>query len=208
MPPREASAPGSIGKKRPVSCRKSLSCLRVTPGSTTQSRSSALTAITLFMREQSSDTPPCGALTWPSSDEPIPKGTIGASRLAQIFTRSITSSRDFGEHHRVRRLVLEPGQGVAMGLANRLRGGEAIAESRRQIGVEGGDGLGRQAAVALADGGKGVCHGFAPLVPAGDKDRRAGAAWLVKLPKWAAPATALRRSRTGGGAADFRKGAG
>ena len=92
MPPIEASAPGSIGKKSPVSCRCSLSCLRVTPGSTTQSRSSELTASTAFIREQSSETPPCGALTWPSSDVPTPKGTIGASCLAQSFTRSITSS--------------------------------------------------------------------------------------------------------------------
>src|SRR3984957_14339998 len=92
MPPSEASAPGSIGKNKPLSRRCSLSCLRVTPGSTTQSRSSALTARTLFMRERSSETPPCGALTWPSSDEPIPKGTIGASWRAQSLVRSITSS--------------------------------------------------------------------------------------------------------------------
>ena len=168
-----------------------------------------MTARTLFIREQSSDTPPCGALTWPSSDEPMPNGTIGASCLAQSFTRSITSSLRFGEHDRVRRLVLEPGQGMAVRLADRLGGGEAVAESRGEIGVERGDGLGREAAFALADGGKGVCHGFAPFGSCGRaKIRRAGAAWLVKLPKWAAPATALRRSRTGGGAADFRKGAG
>ena len=92
MPPREASAPGSMGKKSPLSRRCSLSCLRVTPGSTAQSRSSALTARTLFMRERSSETPPCGALTWPSSEEPTPNGTIGASCRAQSLTRSITSS--------------------------------------------------------------------------------------------------------------------
>src|SRR3546814_6667121 len=39
MPPIEASAPGSIGKNRPVSRRYSLSCLRRTPGCTTTSRS-------------------------------------------------------------------------------------------------------------------------------------------------------------------------
>src|SRR5277367_1220388 len=92
MPPSEASAPGSIGKKSPLSRRCSLSCFLVTPGSTTQSRSSALTARTLFMRERSSETPPWGALTWPSSEEPTPNGTIGASCRAQSLARSMTSS--------------------------------------------------------------------------------------------------------------------
>ena len=46
------------------------------------------------MREQSSETPPCGALTWPSSEVPTPNGTIGASCLAQSFTTSVTSSLD------------------------------------------------------------------------------------------------------------------
>ena len=40
--------PGSIGKNRPLSRRCRLSSLRVTPASTTQSRSSAWTAITAF----------------------------------------------------------------------------------------------------------------------------------------------------------------
>ncbi len=45
------------------------------------------------MRVQSSETPPCSALTWPSSEVPAPKGTIGASWAAQMRTASITSSR-------------------------------------------------------------------------------------------------------------------
>ena len=111
-----------------------------------------MTARIVFIRERSSDTPPCGALTWPSSDEPVPNGTIGASCRAQSFTRSITSSRDLGEHDRVRRLVLEPGQRVAVLAADRLGGGEAIAEARGEVGVEGGDGFRREPALALADG--------------------------------------------------------
>ena len=104
------------------------------------------------MRERSSETPPCAALTWPSSDEPTPNGTTGASCRAQSLTRSITSSFELGEHHRVRRLVLEPGQRVAMRLADRLRGGEAVAEAGGEIGVERGDRVAREAALALADG--------------------------------------------------------
>ena len=72
MPPIEASAPGSIGKKRPVARMYSLSCLRVTPGWTTTSRSASLTVSTLFMRERSSEMPPLGALIWPSSEVPVP----------------------------------------------------------------------------------------------------------------------------------------
>src|SRR5580658_5877896 len=107
MPPSEASAPGSIGKKRPLSRRCSLSCLRVTPGSTTQSRSSALTVVTAFMRVRSSETPPSGA-ELDEVDHVVP---------------------GFGEHHRVWGLVLKPGQGVPVRLADRLGGGEAVAEA-------------------------------------------------------------------------------
>ena len=55
------------------------------------------------------------------------------------------------EHHRVGRLVLKPGQGVPVRLADRLGGGEAIAEAGGEIGIERSDRLARETAVALAD---------------------------------------------------------
>src|SRR5215813_2921848 len=91
MPPSEASAPGSSGKNRPWSRKCSLSCLRVMPGSTTQSRSCAFTASTRFMSRKSIDTPPYGALMWPSSEVPVPKGMTGTRSLAQMRTMSCTS---------------------------------------------------------------------------------------------------------------------
>ena len=57
----------------------------------------------------------------------------------------------FGEDHGVGRLVLEPGQGMPVRLANRLGGGEAIAEAGGEVGIERGDRVGREAALALAD---------------------------------------------------------
>ena len=73
------------------------------------------------------------------------------------------------EYDRVRRLVLEPGQRVPMRLADRLRGGKAIAESGGEIGVERTDGLGGQAAFALAHGEFG--HGaFTPFLHEARKD--------------------------------------
>src|SRR6476620_6775743 len=92
MPPSDASAPGSSGKNRPWSRRCSLSCLRVMPGSTTQSRSCAFTASTLFMSRKSTDTPPKGALMWPSSEVPVPKGITGTRCAAQMRTIAWTSA--------------------------------------------------------------------------------------------------------------------
>ena len=92
MPPSEASAPGSIGKNSPLSRKCSLSALRVMPGSMTQSRSSACTASTRFMSRKSRQMPPRGALTWPSSDVPVPKATTGTRCLAHSRTISCTSS--------------------------------------------------------------------------------------------------------------------
>ena len=77
MPPIDASAPGSIGKKRPVCRISSLSAFRVTPACTVASRSSACTASTLFIWLMSMHTPPWIASTWPSSDVPTPYGMIG-----------------------------------------------------------------------------------------------------------------------------------
>ena len=53
MPPKEASAPGSTGKKRPVPFRASFKALRVRPGSTTQEKSWGLTSRTRFIRLRS-----------------------------------------------------------------------------------------------------------------------------------------------------------
>ena len=78
-----------------------------------------------------------------------------------------------GEHHRVRRLVLEPGQRVPVRLADRLGGGEAIAETGGKVGIERGDRFGREAALALADGELG--HGVSRF-PWEAKIRRAAAA--------------------------------
>ncbi len=91
MPPMEASAPGSMGKNRPVLLISSLSCLRVTPGCTVTVRSSALIDSTLFMRDTSMLMPPCTASRWPSSEEPTPKGMTGTLCSLASFTASATS---------------------------------------------------------------------------------------------------------------------
>src|ERR1700723_2364887 len=92
MPPSDASAPGSIGKNTPWSRRCSFSALRVTPGSITQSRSSAWTSSTLFMSRKSMQTPPAGALTCPSSEVPVPNAITGTPWPAQMRTTSCTSA--------------------------------------------------------------------------------------------------------------------
>ncbi len=81
----------------------------------------------------------------------------------------------FGEHHRVRRLVLEPGQRVAMRLADRFGRGVSVAETGGEIGIERGDRFGREAALALADGELG--HGASALLGS-RKISRARARWL------------------------------
>ena len=134
MPPSEASAPGSIGKNRPWSRRYSLSCLRVMPGSTTQSRSSACTASTRFMSRKSIETPPYGALIWPSSEVPVPNAITGTRCWAQMRTICCTSACRLREHDRVRRLVRDPRGGVGVLLAHRRRRDDAVAERRRQRG--------------------------------------------------------------------------
>ena len=151
MPPIEASAPGSIGKNSPLSRRCALSALRVMPGSTTQSRSSACTASTRSMRDRSIDRPPCSALRWPSSEVPAPNGTIGASCAAQMRDRVDHVLAALGEQHRVRRRVGRPGQGVAVLDAHRLRCRDLVAEMRGRVADQRRDGLGRELAFAPAD---------------------------------------------------------
>ena len=179
MPPRVASAPGSIGKKRPVSCRYALSCVRVTPGSTTQSRSSALTARIAFIREQVERDAAMRRVDVPLERRADAERDDRRVMLGAKLHRSITSSRDLGEHHGVRRLVLEPGQRVAVLPADRLGGGEAIAEPRRKVGVEGGDGFAARGG-PRACGRKGAFPwGSAPFGFCKDRkiSKRGAAAW-------------------------------
>ncbi|OQC07717.1 MAG: hypothetical protein BWX79_01833 [Alphaproteobacteria bacterium ADurb.Bin100] len=91
MPPMLASAPGSMGKNRPVSLMLSLSCLRVMPGCTVTVRSSAFTLSTRFMRFTSMLMPPCTASRWPSSEEPAAYGMTGTLCCAARRTASCTS---------------------------------------------------------------------------------------------------------------------
>ena len=192
MPPSEASAPGSIGKNRPWSRRCSLSALRVMPGSITQSRSSACTASTWFMSRKSIETPPCGALTWPSSEVPVPNGMTGtpvrgadAHDLLHVLGR-------LRKDHRVRRLVLDPGDGVAVLLAHRLRGHEPVAE----FGGERGDGALDRLGIAAGRRGSFICH-------AGDLTERpvrqsAGAAPIPRISAIILLGNFAERSRTSG----------
>jgi hypothetical protein len=94
MPPSDASAPGSIGKNRPVSLISAFSCFRVTPAWTVHSRSSVATDSTRFIRDTSIVSPPCTASRWPSSEEPTPNGMIGKRCSRQASTASTTSSVD------------------------------------------------------------------------------------------------------------------
>mmetsp|Transcript_9743 Transcript_9743/g.22986 ORF Transcript_9743/g.22986 Transcript_9743/m.22986 type:complete len:303 (+) Transcript_9743:650-1558(+) len=92
IPPRVASAPGSTVKVSPVCRSSSLSCSRVTPAWTLQSRSSSLTSTIWFIPVRSRLTPPSIAFTWPSRLVPAPNGTTGRPCSAQILTAVTTSS--------------------------------------------------------------------------------------------------------------------
>ena len=145
MPPSEASAPGSIGKNRPWSRRCSLSALRVMPGSTTQSRSSAWTASTLFMSRKSMRDAAARridvALERGAGAERDHRHALGGAQPHDVL-HVLGRLR---KHHRVRRLVGHPGQWYAVLLAHRLRGDQAVAEARGERGDDGGGGF----AVAL-----------------------------------------------------------
>ena len=96
--------------------------------------------------------PPNGALTWPSSELPVPNATMGASWRAQRFTASTTSSTGLREQHRVGRGVRYPGRGVAVLLAQRLRRNDTVSEMGGEIGGERGDGRGSDSRLAATDG--------------------------------------------------------
>ena len=61
-----------------------------------------------------------GALTWPSSEVPVPKAITGTPCLAQIRTTSWMSCGFLRHHHRIRRLRRQPGGGMGVLLAHRL----------------------------------------------------------------------------------------
>ena len=90
----EASAPGSIGKNRPVSLDLVVELLaRARPACTVTVRSSALHArAPRSCAPRSMLMPPCTASRWPSSDEPTPNGITGTAWRRPACTTSATSS--------------------------------------------------------------------------------------------------------------------
>ena len=87
--------------------------------------------------------PPKGALTWPSSEVPVPKGMTGTRASAQSLTNFDHLLRRLGEDHGVGRLAGDPGERVGMLLAERGSGREAIAEPCRKPRKQGSLRLGR-----------------------------------------------------------------
>ena len=102
------------------------------------------------MSRKSRQMPPRGALTWPSSEVPAPKGITGTRCRGAQAHDLLHVLGGLRKDHRVRRLVVDPGGGVAVLLAHRLRGDEPIAVTRRERGDNGIGGLavcGRSVAV-------------------------------------------------------------
>ncbi len=99
----------------------------------TTSRSSAFTSTMRSMRVRSSESPPCTAETWPSSEVPAPKGMTGSPCAARSddggdFLRRLREGDGIGHRDRM------PGLVAAMRLADRLGHGEAVAEQRAEFG--------------------------------------------------------------------------
>src|SRR5947207_7252770 len=92
MPPMVASAPGSTQNARPLLLSVLFSVRCVTPASTAASRSSTLIERMRVILEKSIVTPPLKALTCPSSEDPMPKGMIGARWRAATVMIALTSS--------------------------------------------------------------------------------------------------------------------
>ena len=165
MPPIEASAPGSIGKNRPLSRRCAFSALRVTPGSTTQSRSSACTAMTRFMWRQVDRQPAMQRV-----DVALERGAGAEGHDRRVVLRADPHRVDhvlaaLGEQHRVGRRVGQPGQRMAVLDAHRLRGDDLVAEFGVEVGGERGDGPRGELAFAAADDGLGVAVHEASISP-------------------------------------------
>ena len=132
MPPSDASAPGSIGKNRPVCLISSLSCLRVTPACTVTVRSSALTREHAVHARQV------------DADAALHREQVALERRADAERdhrhRVRGGERDDGgdvlgalaEHHRLGRRHVERRLVAAVLLAHRQRGRAALAEARLQ----------------------------------------------------------------------------
>jgi hypothetical protein len=84
---------------------------------------------TRFIRDRSIDTPPSTALTWPSSDEPAPNGTIGAPKRAVVGR--LGQDDDVGLARRV------PGFAVTVLLDDRGVRAATIAEQSPELGDQG-----------------------------------------------------------------------
>ena len=86
------------------------------------------------MSRKSIETPPCGALTWPSSEVPVPNGITGTLWRAQIRTASCTSAVSCGNTTASGGWFSIQVSGVAVLLAHRARGHEPVAEMRGEFG--------------------------------------------------------------------------
>ena len=92
------------------------------------------------MRLMSTETPPRGALTWPSSDVPTPKGMTGTPMVAADADDLDHLLGRMREDHRVGRLRRRARWSVGpCWLADRLRADEALAEALRQDRQGDGD---------------------------------------------------------------------
>ena len=134
MPPSEASAPGSIGKNRPWSRRYSLSCLARHAG---LDHAVEILGVhrehAVHVAEVERDAAPRrvdvaferGAGAERDDRHAMPRAD--AHDLLHVLGR-------LRKHHRVRRLVRDPGDGVAVLLAHRLRrSDEPVAEALRAM---------------------------------------------------------------------------
>ena len=92
IPPKAASAPGSIGKNTPSSLKCSFSCFLVTFAWTLQSKSSALTDNILFIFSNEIVMPLELPTAFPSKEVPVPNGTTGILFSLHIFKICETSS--------------------------------------------------------------------------------------------------------------------
>ena len=94
------------------------------------------------MRDRSSVIPPRTGVTWPSSEVPAPKGTTGTPCWWQRARRRAASSPRLDERDGVRQDVRLRVLAVAVLLAERVVGGDPLAEEVAGVGDDGVDGSG------------------------------------------------------------------